>query len=198
MADRFAPDKDWRDYTACSPKDADLFFLDVGESPRQALELCAVCVVRADCLEYALTAKPAITRGVWGGKTERQLRHLRQERVRSQRDYEQDQARRNGELPGCICGAPDEPYPTGKFVFRHSLGIMGVPKSTPCEAARRCRRLSNNAIAAKARERKRAMPRKNQTRNKRTDRQLGRFNCGYICPGHNRAGPQSAPPVEPL
>ena len=156
MADRFAPGKTWRDYTACSPKDADLFFLDVGESPRKALELCRICVVREDCLEYALTSRPVITRGVWGGKTERQLRAIRKQRLRTRRDYELDQARRNGELPGCICGAPDEPYPTGKFVFRHNMGLMGVPKSPPCEAARRCRRLSQNALAAKHRERKRA------------------------------------------
>ena len=156
MADRFAPGKTWRDYTACSPKNADLFFLDIGESPRQALELCAVCVVRDECLEFALTAKPAITRGVWGGKTERQLRALRNQRQRNQQDYELDQARRNGQLPGCICGAPDKPHPTGKYVFRHNQGLMGVPKSAPCEAARRCRRLSQNALAAKTRERKRA------------------------------------------
>ena len=155
MADRFAPGKTWRDYTACQPKHADLFFLDVGESPRRALELCAVCVVRDDCLEYALTSKPVITRGVWGGKTERQLRNLRQARFRAQQDYELDQARRNGLLGGCVCGAPDKPEVTSKYFQRHKLGIMGVPQSEPCENAWRCRRLTNNAVAKRARERKR-------------------------------------------
>ena len=152
---RFGPGKTWRDYTACSPADADLFFLDVGESPRRALELCEICVVRADCLEYAVTAKPAITRGVWGGKTERQLRHLRQARVRSGRQYEAEQARLNGQQGGCLCGAPQKPEATSKYFQRHQLGIMGVPLSEPCEAAWRCRRLTHNAQAKRARERSR-------------------------------------------
>ena len=154
-ADRFSPGKTWRDYTACQPKHADLFFLDKGESPRRALAICAVCVVRDDCLEFALTAKPAITRGVWGGKTERELQHLRQKRIRTQREYEADQARRNGQLGGCVCGAPDKPEATSKYFQRHKLGIMGVPQSEPCENAWRCRRLTNNAIAKRARERNR-------------------------------------------
>ena len=75
MADRFSPGKTWRDYTACAPKHADLFFLDVGESPRKSVgTMLKSAWYRADCLEFALTAKPAITRGVWGGKTERELR----------------------------------------------------------------------------------------------------------------------------
>ena len=149
---RFGPGKTWRDYTACSPKDADLFFLDVGESPRLALELCKICVVREDCLEYALSSKPVITRGVWGGKTERELRNLRKRRLRTQREYRIDQARRAGEL-GCVCGAPDKPEPSSKFFQRHRLGIMGVPVSEPCENAWKCRRLANNAVAKRSRER---------------------------------------------
>ena len=140
MGDRYAPGKTWRDYTACSPKNADLFFLDVGESPRRALELCGICVVKEECLEYALTARPVITRGVWGGKTERQLRNLRQARLRAQQEREADQARRDG-LLGCFCGAPDTPYPTSKYQQRHRLGIMGTPPSEPCEQATLCRRL---------------------------------------------------------
>ena len=152
---KFAEGKTWRDYTACSPEDADLFFLDVGESPRRALELCAVCVVRSECLEYALSARPVITRGVWGGKTERQLRQMRKQRLRAAREHDYDQARRLGELPGCVCGAPDKPVPTSKYFQRHRLGIMGVPLSEPCEEAWRCRRLTHNAHSQKYRERRR-------------------------------------------
>ena len=148
---RFSPGKTWRDYTACQPKHADLFFLDVGESPRRALELCKVCVVRADCLEYAITAKPVINRGVWGGKTERQIRNLRQARIREQRLREADLARRNGDL-GCRCGAPEVPYPTGKYHARHKQGLLGVPPSETCEKAKKCRRLYQNLIARRQRE----------------------------------------------
>ena len=153
MEGKWADGKTWRDYTACTPKTAPLFFLDVGESPRQALELCAVCVVREDCLEYALTAKPVITRGVWGGKTERQLRDLRQQRLRNQQAEKRERARLNGDL-GCLCGAPSRPEATSKYHQRHELGGAGVPKSEPCPAAYACHRLYQNRIAAKARERK--------------------------------------------
>ena len=160
MADWYPAGKTWRDYTACSEKDADLFFLDVGESPKRALELCAICVVKTECLEYALTARPVITRGVWGGKTERQLRQLRQDRLHAQREADEDLARRNGHL-GCRCGAPDKPYPTSKFQQRHKLGIMGVPQSEPCRNATLCRRLYAVAKGQKWRDTARAKQNKN-------------------------------------
>ena len=155
MAGKWAAGKTWRDYTACSEKDADLFFLDVGESPKKALALCRICVVQEECLEYALTARPVITRGVWGGKTERQLRNLRQARYQAEQAAAQDLARRNGQL-GCLCGAPDKPYATSKFQQRHKLGIMGVPQSEPCEQATLCRRLYAVAKGQKWRDTARA------------------------------------------
>lgn len=42
-----------------------------------ALEVCAGCPVREECLDYALAWEPY---GIWGGKTERQRNNLRNER----------------------------------------------------------------------------------------------------------------------
>ena len=146
----------WREYAACRNADPNLFFPEVGASTRAAREICANCVVSNDCLEFALAATNPVTAwGIWGGKTERQLRAIRQERTRAQREYDFDQARRNGELGGCVCGAPDVPEATSKYFQRHKLGIMGVPESPPCENAWACRRLTHNAHAKRARERKR-------------------------------------------
>ena len=146
-------DRTWQDVGACRTADPNLFFLDVGESPRKALEFCSVCIVQSECLEYALTARPTITRGIWGGKTERQLRRLRQERLRARNHAAQEQARLNGDL-GCLCGAPTRPEPTSKYHQRHALGGAGVPISEPCPAAYACHRLYQNRIAAKARAKK--------------------------------------------
>lgn len=45
-----------------------------------AICLCAVCPVRAQCLEYALAHR--IDDGVWGGASERERRRILQQRRR--------------------------------------------------------------------------------------------------------------------
>ena len=44
----------WQDYANCLGVDPDLFFPERGASTREAKEVCRGCVVREDCLEYAL------------------------------------------------------------------------------------------------------------------------------------------------
>lgn len=53
----------------------ELFFPRVGEIPRRARELCALCPVRRECLDAALARKEPV--GVWGGTSERQRLKLR-------------------------------------------------------------------------------------------------------------------------
>ncbi len=67
---------EWRESAACLPYPAILFFgVDENESAterrareEEAKAICAECVVRADCLEYALEMREPY--GIWGGLTE--------------------------------------------------------------------------------------------------------------------------------
>lgn len=53
-------------------------FLSVGR-PREAKEVCRGCVVRQDCLEYALAHGEKF--GIWGGMSERERRRVRRARA---------------------------------------------------------------------------------------------------------------------
>jgi WhiB family redox-sensing transcriptional regulator len=63
----------WRDEAACVGSDTEIFFSDDSkystvtqrEMEKQAKLICAECVVRDDCLDYAVTN--GITTGTWGG-----------------------------------------------------------------------------------------------------------------------------------
>jgi WhiB family redox-sensing transcriptional regulator len=44
----------WQRQANCMGVDPDLFFPERGASTREAKEVCRGCVVREDCLEYAL------------------------------------------------------------------------------------------------------------------------------------------------
>ena len=76
------PLPDWREDAACNGVDAEVFF-PVGEdieSMSRAKEVCAVCPVREDCLQYALATNQ--TEGVWGGTTSAERRRLRRKIMR--------------------------------------------------------------------------------------------------------------------
>lgn len=68
----------WQDYANCLGVDADLFFPERGASTREAKEVCRSCVVREECLEYALQNSEKF--GIWGGMSERERRKLRRQR----------------------------------------------------------------------------------------------------------------------
>ena len=70
----------WRHDAACIGADLDLFFPVGVAGPAQwqiaqARAICARCPVRAQCLEYALSAGE--DHGIWGGLTPQQRRELR-------------------------------------------------------------------------------------------------------------------------
>jgi WhiB family transcriptional regulator, redox-sensing transcriptional regulator len=71
---------DWRLDAACRHADPDLFFPEGTAGPTlqavdRARRLCATCLVRARCLDWALDHHAAF--GIWGGLTEGVRRDLR-------------------------------------------------------------------------------------------------------------------------
>ena len=81
-------DSGWRDRAACRDSAPDLFF-PIGstgaalEEVRAAKAVCARCVVREQCLEFALETNQEA--GIWGGASEEERRTLRRERLASRR-----------------------------------------------------------------------------------------------------------------
>ena len=67
----------WMADGACAQVDPDLFFIEKGGSTKPAKEVCIGCPVRTACLEYALDRGEKF--GVWGGKSELELRKLRKQ-----------------------------------------------------------------------------------------------------------------------
>lgn len=64
----------WQRSANCLGVDPDLFFPGKGGSSSEAKEVCRGCVVRQECLQYAIDNKEKF--GVWGGKTERERRRF--------------------------------------------------------------------------------------------------------------------------
>jgi WhiB family redox-sensing transcriptional regulator len=79
-----AEELNWQDQANCMGVDPDLFFPERGASTREAKEVCRGCVVRLDCLEYALDNAEKF--GIWGGMSERERRRLRRARTLSRRN----------------------------------------------------------------------------------------------------------------
>ena len=75
--------RSWQAQANCMGVDPDLFFPERGGSTREAKEVCRGCVVREDCLEYALANGEKF--GIWGGMSERERRRVRRARALSAR-----------------------------------------------------------------------------------------------------------------
>src|SRR5262252_3392342 len=76
-------DRSWQRQANCMGVDPDLFFPERGASTREAKEVCRGCVVREDCLEFALVNGEKF--GIWGGMSERERRRLRRQRAQAAR-----------------------------------------------------------------------------------------------------------------
>ncbi|HUY87080.1 MAG TPA: WhiB family transcriptional regulator [Acidimicrobiales bacterium] len=72
-------DPDWQSKANCLGVDPDLFFPERGASTKEAKGVCKGCVVREDCLEYALANGEKF--GIWGGMSERERRRIRRARA---------------------------------------------------------------------------------------------------------------------
>ena len=77
-ADAATEELGWQEYSNCLGVDPDLFFPERGASTREAKEVCRACVVREECLEYAIVNGEKF--GIWGGLSERERRRIRRER----------------------------------------------------------------------------------------------------------------------
>jgi hypothetical protein len=55
------------------------FFPERGVSSRATKAVCGRCLVRDECLDYALRA--GVKHGIWGGLSERERRRVRSDRV---------------------------------------------------------------------------------------------------------------------
>jgi WhiB family redox-sensing transcriptional regulator len=72
-------DQSWQARANCAGVDPELFFPQRGASTREAKAVCGGCVVREDCLEYALANGEKF--GIWGGLSERERRRVRRRRA---------------------------------------------------------------------------------------------------------------------
>lgn len=71
-------DETWWRHGACRGHDPDIFFPERGASAEPARAICSTCPVIEPCLEYATTTP--VRFGVWGGKSERQRKRIRERR----------------------------------------------------------------------------------------------------------------------
>ncbi len=65
----------WQTDALCAQTDPEAFFPEKGGSTRDAKKVCGSCLVKFECLEYALQKDERF--GIWGGMSERERRRLR-------------------------------------------------------------------------------------------------------------------------
>lgn len=85
----------WEERAACRGADVELFFSVEEEFQKQALEFCARCEVRSECLETAISNREMY--GIWGGMLESERRSLIRDLRRRERE---SRARRKAERRG--------------------------------------------------------------------------------------------------
>ena len=83
-------DERWHEDAACADADPELFFAGDDRSVAEAMQLCAACDVRRECLEAALAVGEM--HGVWGGTTETERRRTIRARRRERRRRRQEAA----------------------------------------------------------------------------------------------------------
>jgi WhiB family redox-sensing transcriptional regulator len=67
----------WQDEALCQQVGGDLFYSEVGEDTEKAKAVCRGCLVRLECLEYALEIGDK--EGIFGGFSERPRRRIARE-----------------------------------------------------------------------------------------------------------------------
>lgn len=78
---RSQPNQGWRRLARCRGLDPEVFYPQDDDEGEEAKTICALCVVRQSCLEYALAAREK--HGVWGGLSERERRRVLRRRRQS-------------------------------------------------------------------------------------------------------------------
>jgi WhiB family redox-sensing transcriptional regulator len=70
----YDPKADWTEFASCRDLDPEVFFNVKHSSTQQSREICSTCIVKHECLDFAIQNNEKI--GVWGGLTPRQRKHL--------------------------------------------------------------------------------------------------------------------------
>lgn len=68
-------DAGWMEDALCAQTDPESFYPEKGGSTRDAKKTCEQCLVRAECLDWALTNDERF--GIWGGLSERERRAIK-------------------------------------------------------------------------------------------------------------------------
>ena len=80
MTSRASRSTEWMEEAKCRDASSDVFFKEHAGDQRNAYtrakELCEVCPVRSECLEWALADRSSIDFGVFGGTTPRERRKI--------------------------------------------------------------------------------------------------------------------------
>ena len=63
------------DEALCAQTDPESFYPEKGGSTREAKQTCERCLVRAECLDWALATDERF--GIWGGLSERERRAIK-------------------------------------------------------------------------------------------------------------------------
>ena len=66
--------EEWKEVAACKNENPNTFYPSDGVGVEIARRVCAICVVKEPCLEYALANR--LDHGVWGGCSERERRRI--------------------------------------------------------------------------------------------------------------------------
>lgn len=66
---------DWRDGALCAQIGGNAWFPNSAQAAAEARRICAVCDVRPECLEHALTYDERF--GIWAGLSQAQLDRIR-------------------------------------------------------------------------------------------------------------------------
>jgi WhiB family redox-sensing transcriptional regulator len=113
----------WRKDAACLETPYVNFFPGRGELTKATKAVCDTCLVRAECLEYAIANEEVF--GIWGGTSERQRRQMRKA-IRDANGIK-SRGRQFGDVAPAACG-------TSSGYERHRR-----EKTTPCAACRAAR-----------------------------------------------------------
>lgn len=79
LRDSLVDVSDFRSFANCLGVGSELFFPEQGASAKDAKVVCQGCVVREQCLEYALVNGEKF--GIWGGLGERERRRIRRQQA---------------------------------------------------------------------------------------------------------------------
>ena len=76
---------EWHGRGLCVGENPDVFFPSHGNPGTRARKICAVCLVRGDCLKYATEADEF---GIWGALDQQERRNLKRKTRRHQKAAE--------------------------------------------------------------------------------------------------------------